>query len=337
MNWNILGHDWAVDLLSEQIARKRIRHAYLISGPQGVGRRTLALRLAQALNCPTPPAPGQPCGTCHTCRRLEAMQYPDLTVVQAEQEGGTLKVDQVRELQRTLSLAPYEANYRIALFLRFEEAHPSAANALLKTLEEPPAQVVLILTAESSESLLPTIVSRCEVLRLRSLPVEAASHGLQARWGLPAEQAKQLAHISGGRLGYALRLNEQSELMETRHTWLNDLWSLLHADRLERFAYAATIKDNKDTLRRLLQTWLSFWQDVLLRVAGVSAELSNLDWTNEIESLAVQMQLPAARSTLKSLVGTIDLLERNVNTRLAFEVLLLDLPTHHAPVTARTA
>jgi DNA polymerase-3 subunit delta' len=166
-NWNLLGHEWAVQLLSGQLERNSLRHAYLITGPAGVGRRTLALSLAQAVNCPTPLAPGFPCQTCRTCSQIARQQHPDLAIIQAEEVGGTLKVDQVRELQRSLNLAPYQARYRVALLLRFEEAHPSAANALLKTLEEPASQVILILTASSPDALLPTVVSRCEVFRLR--------------------------------------------------------------------------------------------------------------------------------------------------------------------------
>ena len=111
------------------------------------------------------------------------MQHIDLSVVQAEREGGILKVEQVRELQQTLSLMPYEAAYRVALLLRFQEANANAQNALLKTLEEAPARVVLLLTADSPESLLPTIASRCEVLRLRPLAVERLESELLARRG----------------------------------------------------------------------------------------------------------------------------------------------------------
>jgi len=250
MNWDLLGHDWAVDLLREHVVKGRLRHAYLFTGPQGVGRRTLALRLAQAINCPQPPSPGEPCRTCRTCKQIEQMQHPDLSIVQAEVEGGTLKVEQVRELQRSLSLTPYEARYRVAILLRFEEANPSASNALLKTLEEPAPQVVLILTAESAEALLPTIVSRCEVLRLRPSPVEQVSQALQARPGMTAEQADLLAHIAAGRVGYALRLSETPELLEQRRAWLDDHQRLLAASRVERFAYAEAIAKDKDALRR---------------------------------------------------------------------------------------
>ena len=120
MGWDLIGHTWAADMLRQHIAADRLRHAYLFSGPQGVGRRTLALNFAQAINCPSPTAPGVPCGTCRTCQQIARMQQADLSIIQSEAEGESLKVDQVRDLQHALSLAPYESAYRVALLLRFE-------------------------------------------------------------------------------------------------------------------------------------------------------------------------------------------------------------------------
>src|SRR5690242_17813200 len=196
-NWNLVGNEWAVDMLKKHIINGTTRHAYLLAGPPGLGRRTLALRFAQALNCPTPVAAGIPCGKCRDCKQIAAMRHADLTILQAESEGGTLKVDQIREARRGLTLKPYQAKYRVALFLRFQEANDNAANALLKTLEEAPSYAVLILTADNPEQLLPTIVSRCEVLRLRPLSIEEVQAALEAR-GLGVDQAKLISHISGG-------------------------------------------------------------------------------------------------------------------------------------------
>jgi DNA polymerase-3 subunit delta' len=157
MSWDLMGHTWAEEMLREHIVTGSLRHAYLFSGPRGVGRRSLALRFAQAINCPQPLAPGQPCGTCRICRQIEAMQQADLNILQSEQEGDTLKVEQVRDLQHQLSLAPYESAYRIALLLRFEEANASSQNALLKTLEEPNPRVVLLVTADDPKICYPPL------------------------------------------------------------------------------------------------------------------------------------------------------------------------------------
>src|SRR5690242_12387713 len=135
-SWNVFGHDWAVEMLQQHLANQTLRHAYLFTGPAGVGRRTLALRLAQALNCPSPANVGVPCGQCRTCKQIAGGQNVDLMLVQAENEGGTLKVEQVREVQKFLSLKPYQSPYKIVIFLRFQEANANAQNALLKTLEE---------------------------------------------------------------------------------------------------------------------------------------------------------------------------------------------------------
>ncbi len=322
----MIGHEWAVDLLAEHVAKGRERHAYLITGPQGVGRKALALRFAQSLNCPKPPSPGQPCLKCSTCKRIGAMQHPDLSVVQAEHDGDVLRIDQVRELQHSLSLAPYEARYRVALILRFEEANTSTANAMLKTLEEPPPQVVVILTAKSAESLLPTIVSRCEVLRLRPLSVEETSTGLQALRGVPVEEADRLAHISSGRPGYAVRLFDQPSLFEQRQSWLEDLVRLLASSRAERFAFARESLENPDELRSELQVWLTFWRDVLISAAGITSALTNLDYAARIAQLAGEIGLQKAQFFVNAIESTMERIDRNVNPRLALEVMLMDFP-----------
>jgi DNA polymerase III subunit delta' len=324
-NWNLIGHEWAVDMLKKHVVNGTARHAYLFAGPPGLGRRSLALRFAQALNCQTPISTGIPCGQCRTCKQIESMQYPDLSVVQADSEGGTLKVDQIRDTRRSLTLKPYVANYRVALFLRFQQANDNAANALLKTLEEAPSYAVLILTADNPEQLLPTIVSRCEVLRLRPLNIEAVQKELQTR-GLEIGQAKLIAHISGGRFGYALRLIENDSLLEKRDQRLNDLLTLIPATRVEKFAYADKLAKDKESMRQAILIWLSYWRDVMLRTARAESPLVNVDRNMEIEDLADRMDLSSARRVVSSLENTLEKMERNVNSRMLAEVLLLDLP-----------
>lgn len=330
-NWNLLGHEWAVDMLRQHAAHDEIRHAYLFCGPPGLGRRTLALRLAQALNCTKPLAPGVPCGLCRDCKQIEAMQHPDMNVIQAldndnlPKEGGTLKVDQIREVQRSLSLKPYQSKYRVALFLRFQEANDNAANALLKTLEEAPAHAILLLTADTPEQLLPTIISRCEILRLRPLPIEAVVSDLIYR-GVDEERARLLAHISGGRPGYARRLVDDVTLLEKRDERLNDLQALLPAPRVEKFSYADKLSKDKDAMRQAITIWLSYWRDVMLRVAGAETPLINVDRNMEIEFLAGRLDLSTARRVVSDLENALEKMDRNVNSRLLAEVLLMDWP-----------
>ena len=324
-NWNLVGHEWAVDMLKKHIIHGTMRHAYLFAGPPGLGRRTLALRFAQALNCQTPSEPGVPCGECRDCKQIEAMQHADLTVIQADAEGGTMKVDQIRDARKTLTYKPYQSNYRVALFLRFHEANDSAANALLKTLEEAPSYAVLILTADNPEQLLPTIVSRCEVLRLRPLKVDEVQRALEEK-GYETRQSKLIAHISGGRFGYARHLLESETVLDERDARLNDLQTLVSASRVEKFAYAEKLSKDKDTMRQVILIWLSYWRDVMLRTAHAETPLVNVDRNMEIEDVASRMDLSTARRVVTGLENTLEKMERNVNTRLLAEVLLLDLP-----------
>jgi DNA polymerase-3 subunit delta' len=324
-NWDLVGHEWAVDMLKKHVANGTTRHAYLFSGPPSLGRRTLALRFAQALNCQTPISAGVPCGQCRDCKQIEAMQHADLTIIQADAEGGTLKVDQIREARRTLTLKPYMAKYRVSIFLRFQEANDSASNALLKTLEEAPSYAVLILTADTPEQLLPTIISRCEVLRLRPLAVAEVQRALENR-GQENSRARLIAHISGGRFGYALRLTENDSVLEKREERLNELLTLLPASRVEKFAYAEKISKDKDAMRQAILFWLSYWRDVMLRTAQAETPLVNVDRNLEIEDLASRMDLPSARLVVSGLENVLEKMDRNVNSRMLAEVLLLDMP-----------
>jgi DNA polymerase-3 subunit delta' len=328
-NWGLSGHEWAVEMLKEHIRRGSVRHAYLICGPAGIGRRTLALRFAQALNCPNRKETTEPCGKCKTCQQIERMQYADLSVIQAEKEGGTLKVEQVRAIRQSLVLKPYQGKYRLALFLRFEEANASSANALLKTLEEAPSHAILILTAGSPEQLLPTIVSRCELLRLRPLKVEEVEAYLKDYHAEPAT-AKLLAHVSSGRPGFALRLMQDPKAQAFRSKRLEDLNRLLKSNRVERFAYAERLTERRreaeERFRETLQVWLSFWRDVLLCTGGTSTALVNIDHREDIEALGKKLSLQDARQLVSGTEDAIDRLEKNVNARLLAEVLLLDWP-----------
>jgi DNA polymerase-3 subunit delta' len=336
-NWNLLGHEWAVEMLRQQIAQNATRHAYLFTGPPGVGRRTLALRFAQALNCMRPPAPGEHCGDCRNCQQIQRQQHPDLLIVVRDPDAKLPWMDPLRQALHELALQPYQSRFKVALFPNFQDATLNATNALLKTLEEAPSYAILILTADSPEQLLQTIVSRCEVLRLRPVPVDKVEAFLEDRLAQARADGKEpppgaqagaplIAHISAGRPGYALRLLEDSSALAFRLEKLTDLQSLITGTRLRKFSYAEKLAGDKEGLRNTLLLWLSFWRDVLLRAGGASAPPANIDRSHEIDALAKRLPLWEARRLVSEHELALQRLDANVNPRLLAEVLLLDLP-----------
>ncbi len=331
MTWDLIGHQWAVELFRRHLSQSRTRQAYLICGPDGVGKRTLAIGLASAMSCLNPPAAGESCGECRACRLIAEGTYPDLHRIEADHVGGVLKVEQIRELQRRLALAPFEGRWRIALMLRFHEANASAANALLKTLEEPASQAVLIVTARAPESLLPTIVSRCEMIALRTVPTVEITEGLKAR-GVEPERAALAAALSGGRPGRAIQLASDDRALTRRRQLGDDLRSLLQASLVERFRYVEKLSqrgeagDRRERGLEVLDTWLALWRHVMHRSYGADQASGNAEQDGLIEKIAGSLQPDQVVSAVEATQYTLEGISRNANLRLAFEALMLDFP-----------
>ena len=328
MSWDFVGNSWAVKFLENSIAAGTSHQAYLITGPDGIGKRTLAIRLAQRLLC-VQPGDG-PCRQCEPCRQIAEGQHPDFHRLEAEQIDGTLKVEAVREMQHQIALAPYQAQRRVVLILRAHELSQSAANALLKTLEEPPSQVVLILTARSEQSLLPTLVSRCEQITLRPVPPARIIEELGPELG--TELASLLGALSAGLPGIAFSLAKDEAALQARQNALKDLASMLAADRIGRFAFAEELTKGRDlaaSRRRvldLLQVWLSFWRDVMLSSFGAEVDLANPDQKHQIHSVAKQISKARSAEIVAKIEAVMTGVTQNANLQLSMESLLLSLP-----------
>lgn len=345
-NWGMLGNEWAVNLLRRQVDQHNPGHAYLFTGPAGVGRRTLALRFAQALNCGNPNH-GDPCGMCWDCQQFQRDgRHPNLVWVESHPDpkkdgqrefdrlgnkapGLELQVDDVRNSQQSLALRPFRSNYRVAGYLRFQEANANAGNALLKTLEETPRTSILILTADNPEMLLPTIVSRCELFRMQPVELDALEAWLQQQ-GADAPKARLLAYFSGGRPGFAVRLLQDPERIAFREERLRDLVFLTGANIAARFEYAEKLNKERERDRTVPYTvfalWLSFWRDVMLRSAGSTAPLANLDCEKDVETQSNKLGFEGARNLVQGLERSLDRLDGNVNVRLLLETTLMEWP-----------
>ena len=331
MSWDVWGHEWAEALLKKHIAGGLTRHAYLFTGAPGIGRRTLALAFVKALYCQNPPEPGEFCGSCRNCRQLDKLQHTDLFIGQAAAPGETLKIDTVREIQHNLNMQPYAAPWRTALFLRFEEANLNAQNALLKTLEEPTPLSKLLLTASNENALLPTISSRCEVIRLRPMALTDLSKKLESSRMMLPDDARRLAHLAAGRAGYALRLADTPDEVERIISIASDGVEMLSADTVQRFAYAAAFKDVKKrpVLRETLQIWQSLFRDLLLFSTSEDEDtlpISFTDLRDSLKHLAEKGSPEIFRKSLSEINRMIMYLNANANLQLLAENLLLNFP-----------
>lgn len=335
MSFDLYGQDSAAAVLKSHLRQGKTRHAYLFHGAPGTGRRTMALRLAMILNCQNPPAPDACCGACRMCRLIAKTEHPDLSVVAAETPGEILKIDAIRDLQRTLTLTPYEAKWRIATILRFEEANPAAQNALLKTLEEPPERVKLFLTASAPNAVLPTILSRCEPIRLRPMRIGALIETLKQERNETGNAAdagvvERAAHLSGGRVGFAKQLTDDLERMEKYEADALDFLGLFTLNTREKFALAAGFRETRrrGELRALFQLWETVLRDLMISAAGASESgvpPSFIALKERIRAEASGKDPGYYRERLENLNQAVANLNANVSPQLTLENFLINL------------
>ena len=344
----MIGHEWAVEMLKSGMENGRIGHAYLITGPDHIGKTTLARTFAMALNCQAADETKRPCGECRPCQLIAADRHPDVRLVEPEVSGRgklTLKIEAVRQLQQDLHLSAHEAKYKVAILRRFDAATQGAANAFLKTLEEPPHNVMLVLTANDADTMLPTISSRCRTVNLRPLSTELIQQSLAIRWQVKEDDAHLLAHLADGRLGWAVQAAADAAIMQERRMHLNTLYEALTGRRVVRFAIADKLSNKAEELPDLLRAWLSWWRDVTLLAqangggktpalsaaeVAVSLTISNVDEETRLRELAAAWNKDVVLASLKQTNLALWQLERNANTRLVIENLLLIYPVADA-------
>jgi DNA polymerase-3 subunit delta' len=312
----IIGHDYPKSLLGRLLQTGLLPHAYLFEGPDGIGKRRMALEFAKAINCERSGRDGfnDACDQCPACGRVNSGNHPD--VVQITAAGSFIKIEQIRELQDAIFLKPYMGRKKVYLIDEADRMNQEAANCFLKTLEEPPADSVLILMTSRPFALLPTIVSRCQ--RLRFLPLTSAQieQYLISKQGVSGEDAKILAALSLGRLGMALETSADEVREE-----LAEFESLLSPSVLQqpvKITEAASrwSADIETTKKALL------WITLLLRDRIVFQV--NPD-KGKGKALGAPMDLNHALDCFR-FIGEINrALNRNINRQLALEVLLMEL------------
>ena len=342
--WQTIGQDHLLRQLSGSLQSGRIGHAYLLAGPPHVGKMTLALDLAAAVNCvgannysPLPDAEAGPCWQCDPCSRIRRGVHADLSVLTVGGDARVqtrISIEQIREAENFLSVTPVEGGWKVIVLDGAETlsaGQGESANALLKTLEEPPERVLLLLLTTEEQAILPTIRSRCRLLALKPMSGDVLAEYLESQRGATPEHARRLARLARGCPGWAINALADSAVLEVRAAELDRIIDPETAPLDQRFSYANTLAGgfsrDRESVRQTLYLWQSWWRDVLLVKEGAPGHVQNADRRSELESIAPGVASADVVAFLKRIQTTLAALDANANPRLALESMMLGVPT----------
>jgi len=315
----IYGHKKPIAILKSAMAAGRIAHAYLFYGQEGVGKKTVAAVFARALNCP---AADPPCDVCPSCRKAEHKNHPNIIPVVAE--GQFIKIDAVKEIRAKMAFRP-EGGKRVFILQDADKMNAPAANALLKTLEEPSADNVLILTSARPHALPVTILSRCQALRFAPLQRTEVAGFLCEQQGFATDEAEAIAAVSLGSIGEAIAMKKE-DYMSVRNGILKRLAEDDPSDLIKRLAFARLLGTERQEITQRLQIMQNAYRDSLvLKETGESEMLLFKDWAAALAALAARL---SGREILKNMavVGhAMDAISRNSNKTLTLEAMLVSL------------
>lgn len=319
-----MGHERPIKLLQRALAQNKVVHSYLFLGNEGIGKSCVALQFAKALNCLEGDRREDGCDQCSSCKKIDRQLHPDVSLV--EPEGQTLKVEQVRERLRELAYRPYEGRRRVIILSAADRMAPDMSNTLLKTLEEPPLHTVIILLANSSKWILPTILSRCQSIRFNPLPVHLVSDWLMKEKGLQESEAHLLASLSEGSPGKALEIKEEiSSIPRERllEGWIG-LKSLSIEEQEDWVTSLPTQPSQRKNLHLILEVSKTLLRDLIVtKAGGERSKLIHPDLSDSIEEIARRWSLASLLKRMDALHQASKAVRENANSRLTLEAMML--------------
>jgi DNA polymerase-3 subunit delta' len=319
---DILGHQRPIALLQRAIKNEKVVNSYLFLGNEGIGKKYVALQFAKSLNCLGGTAEGgDACDHCPSCKKIDHALHPDVLVI--EPDGQYIKVDQVRQMQRELAYKPYEGRHRVCILTAADRMAPHIPNTLLKTLEEPPLHTVIILLANSSRFILPTILSRCQAIRFNPLPIPLLSKWLMEGKGFNEAEAHLLASLSEGSPGKALEIQEEIHHIP-REELLKD-WIGLKSLSIEKmWSWVESLPSQRENLLLMLEVAKTLLRDlVVVKTMKKEPTLIHSDLLPVMKAMAVRWNLSSLLRRMEILHQTTLAIGANANTNLALEAMML--------------
>lgn len=315
---DIIGHDRVIDVFRRSLRAGKMAHAYIFEGPIGCGRRKTALALTQAIFCKE--ISDDACGICPSCRKVAAGNHGDIHFVEPLPDKRDISIAQLRDIQRELALRPYEAPRKACIMEPADRMNTNSANSFLKTLEEPPGNAIIILLTENADILLPTIRSRCQLVRFSPLSAEHVCQLLEKQ-GMDPETASLLAQMADGSMQKALELDNDS-LNERRETLLKHFYALSLNRIVTVFDASEALSGNRDETLETLDMLLSIIRDVVHIAAG-SGEIINSSIRQQLEQLAFRLNMESSLRLADDILETRRAVQRNANAKLALDNLFI--------------
>lgn len=329
----IIGHQKILDYLKKSATKDRVSHGYLFYGPEKIGKRKVAFEFAKILQCRESPhqskhGTGQvqfSCGVCKSCQDIETERHPDVAIIRADLDSREIEISQIRNLRKNLSLSSHSGNYKIAIIDDAHNLNVEAANALLKTLEEPRGRTVLIL-ASAFPGLLPkTIISRLQQIRFSFVSGSVMEEYLEQA-GIDENQREELLRISYGRPGILQDILADLKKKDNYKSFMRGLAELANFDFNERFEYVKKISENRQDSIRFLEGLLIFFRDIFLIKLGVDNFIINNFFGKDLAKIAENYSRNRLYKILKLTRRLTEMISRsNVNPRLCLEVLMLEI------------
>ncbi len=320
---DIYGHERQTAILKKTMAQKRVGHAYLFSGINAIGKRTLAGEFAKALNCEKADTLQDSCGQCPSCMKIQHASHADLIFVKAE--GQFIRIDAVREIQERMKFRPLEGRWRTVIIDEADKMNDHAANALLKTLEEPSASNILMLISSRPYSMLATIISRCRHMRFNPLPVTAVARYLIEQKGMDQQKSAMLAGLSGGSIGRALELDAE-DISALRVEIMQLLLNAKKEDPISLLNLASNLGQDKKKIKQGLDIISSCFRDALIfKETRRNEMLINADKSSFINVLAGNLSGSQILQNISLISKAWETIEQNVNKTLTLETMAFKL------------
>jgi len=320
---DIVGQDKPVSILQNALAKNRLAHAYLFYGHSGVGKVLTALNFAKAVNCLNRPDAGVDCcDECVSCKKIDAGNHMDVSVVKLLKDKSHILIEQIRQLQSQVNLRPYEAKYKVFIIQDAECANDEAQSALLKTLEEPPVKSIIILTTSNPEALLTTIISRCQSAKFYPLNVDSSLDILVKRFALDKDAAFFLAHIAQSGL-VDISKYAKPNVLENKNKIIADFNSFLNNPGVE----LSFLKAQPEEIPWILSVLLWWYRDMLIfKETGKPELLANKDRLKDLSEYSKSLSVLRLGDIISSIMKTSQILsETNVSAKLALTVMATDI------------